>query len=229
MSWYHQIPESLRSVTPLQITLGLTALSVVMLVVQDRRFSLVALLMQYILLGSLVEARVYSYLSIARLGLGIAICLMLYISASRVQHDLRELRATGASAKHAWPTPLARGVFGTGLAELPPVFQLLAMCLGALVAYGLWRAYPLTFIPQEVAITSYGLISIGLLLTLTSLDPLRMGMGLLIFFNGFVVFYLFLEQSLLVITLVGVIEIMLTVGVIICTEAWLESLKEVAT
>lgn len=226
MSWY-QIPEPLRSVTPLQIALGLTALSVVMLVIQDRRFSLVALLMQYVLLGSLVEARVYSYLVVARLGLGIAICLMLYISATRVQHDLRDLRASGANMRHAWPTPLARGMFGIGLAELSPIFRLLAMCLGALIAYGLWRAYPLLFVPQEIAITSYGLIAIGLLLTLTSLDPLRMGMGLLTFINGFVALYLFLEQSLLVMTLVGVIEIILTVGIILCTEAWLESLKEV--
>jgi hypothetical protein len=223
----YQIPESLRSITPLQIALGLTALSIVMLVIQDRRFSLVALLMQYILLGSLIEARVYSYLVVARVGLGIAICLMLYISATRVQHDLRQLRATGASEKHSWPMPLARGVLGPGLAELPPIFRLLAMCLGALIAYGLWRAYPLTFIPQEIAITSYGLIAIGLLLTLTSLDPLRMGMGLLIFVNGFVALYLFLEQSLVVMTLVGVIEIILTIGIVICTEAWLESLKEV--
>ncbi len=104
------------------------------------------------------------------------------------------------------------------------------MFLGALIAYGLWRAYPLFFVPEEITVTSYGLISIGVLLTLTSLDPLRMGLGVLTFANGFEALYLFLEPSLLVMTLVGVVQIILALGVIVCTEAWLESLKgEVAT
>jgi hypothetical protein len=80
-------------------------------------------------------------------------------------------------------------------------------------------------VPASINLTGYWLVSIGLLLTLTSVDPLRMGFGVLTFVNGFEGIYLYLEQSLVVIGLLGVLNILAALAIATCSESWLESLR----
>jgi len=99
------------------------------------------------------------------------------------------------------------------------------VALAGLTTYGAWRAYPLAMVPTETNLAGYWLISIGLLLILTSLDPLRMGLGALTIVNGFMGIYVYLEQSLVVISLLAVVNILIALAVSACSESWLESLE----
>ena len=229
--------DFLASLTPSQVVMGLAIVSALMMIIEERRLSLVPLLIQYILLGLLVGPRFYRPIMFVRAGLGMAICLILYVTAQHVQEELGKLTGPngprslaagnlGQSQEEGWDSPLAPAWRAINLAGMGSVFRLIVIALGGIMAYGIWRTFPLSFVPAEINLTSYWLICIGLLLILTSADPLRMGFGLLTCINGFESLYLFLEQSLIVIGLLGVADIIIALSVVICAEAWLDSLKE---
>lgn len=77
-------------------------------------------------------------------------------------------------------------------------------------------------------LTTYWLMALGLLMTITASEPLRLGFGLLTFLNGFESIYLSLEQSLLMITLLGLVDLIICLSIAACAESWLESLKREA-
>ncbi len=226
-----RILDFLASLTPSQTAIGLTAVTALMMVMEERRLSLVPLLMQYILLGLLVGPQFYRPVTFVRAGLGVAICLILYITAQHVQHDLGKLASlppedAADNGDQVWDLPLAPAWRAVNLAGMGSIFRLAVMVLGGIMAYGIWRTFPLSFVPAEINLTGYWLMCVGLLLTLTSADPLRMGFGLLTCINGFEGIYIFFEQSLVMVALFGVAEIIIALGVATCSETWLESFKE---
>jgi len=216
----------LDNLTPGQIALGLALVSTLMLVIDERRLSLLPLLVQYILVALMIGSRIYHPIAFVWIGIGVAICLVLYITARHVQQGLRVLAPSSREESSIWRTLPAPTLRAISLANMGPIFRLVVMILGGIVAYGLWRSYPLQGLPAELNLTGYWLISVGLLTTLTSVDPLRMGLGLLTFVNGFEAVYLFLEQSLVVIALLGIVGIVMALGIAASAESWLESLQE---
>lgn len=201
--------DTLSALTVRQIVIGLAIVSVLLLAVEERRFALLPLLGQYLLLGSLVAAAVFPYIMLVRVAVGLAICLMLYVSAQHVEHARVRTAHRGL-----------RGSLGLS-SDVGALFRLLTGVVGGLIAYGLWRSYPIPDLSPELGLASYWLMTIGLLMTLTSADPLRMGYGVLTLLNGFSCFYIFLERSLFVIGLLGFIDIVAALAVVIGTEAWL--------
>lgn len=215
----------LDSLAPSDIALGLALLSTLMLVIEERRLALLPLLAQYILVALLIGPRIYRPIALIWIGVGVAICLILYITARHIQQGLRGPAPSPKEEIPVWyasPAPALRAI---SLANMGPVFRLLVTALGGFLAYGLWRSYPLQGLPAELNLTGYWLISVGLLTTLTSVDPLRMGLGLLTFVNGFEAIYLFLEQSFVVIALLGIMDIVMALGVVTSAEGWLESFQ----
>jgi hypothetical protein len=93
---------------------------------------------------------------------------------------------------------------------------------GVLLAYGLWRAYPLELAPRWIAFALYALMATGLLMMLTHVDPLRKGLGLLTLMNGFQNLYLYLEQSLLVVALWQFLFITISLAIAYFAESWLD-------
>ena len=77
--------------------------------------------------------------------------------------------------------------------------------------------------PGELSLVAYWLMSIGMLVALTSVEPLLTGFGLLTFMNGFEGMYLCLERSLLVVSLLNMVDLSIALGIVVCSEAWLES------
>jgi len=234
----------LGSLTADQVILGLLVAIGLMAVVEERRLSLSALLVQYLLLGALVGPELYRPIAMVRMGLGVAVCLVLYITAWHVERVLHrqyaangQLSSSSTDLPQLWQGPFdpaVRGVSGRGrtpsVRGMGALFRFMVLALAVLVAYGLWRTYPLELVPASVNLTSYLLVSIGLMLTLTSADPLRMGLGVLTFVNGFEGTYLFLENSLVMIALLSVVDIVVAFGIVACAEMWLLSLgQEAAT
>lgn len=214
-----RIVDSLGSLGPHQLALGLAVMSA-LLIVEDRRLSIGSLMAQYILLSLVLSRQLYRPISFIRFGLGFAVCLVLYITAIHVQSELSaKPPQEGTSSTSLLPILTTRLVHGGTF------FRLVVMLLGGLVAYSVWRSRPLGLIPAELNLVSYWLIAIGSSLMLTSVDPLRTGFGLLTFVNGFEGTYLFLEPSLLVIALLGIVDIFMALAIAVCSEAWLESQK----
>lgn len=215
----------LASLTADQVILGLLVASGLMVVVEERRISLSALLVQYLLLGVLVAPELYRPIVMVRIGLGVAVCLVLYITAWHVERVLHGHRAAAADLPQVWPGPLGPAARAVSVGGMGALFRFMVLVLAVLVAYGLWRAYPLEFVPAAVNLTSYVLVTTGLLVALTSADPLRMGLGVLTFINGFEGTYLFLESSLLMIALLSVVDIAVALGIVACAEMWLLPLQ----
>ena len=213
----------LASPSPRGIALILMITSA-LLVISERRFSLLPLLVQYALVGLLTFSQLHRAVGFARIGVGLAICLILYITADHVQSALSQ----GTSRAGAAPDGVLAGV-----AQRIPVtwhlgtaFRFAALVLAIIVAVGLWRDYPLSFMPDAVSLCGYWLVTTGLLLTVMGLDPLQKGLGVLIVASGFELMYLFLQSSLLVIGLLSVVDVLMGLTVAYCTENWLESFTE---
>lgn len=222
----------LASLTADQVILGMLVACGLMVVVEERRVSLSALLVQYLLLGVLMGSELYRPIVMVRIGLGVAVCLVLYITAWHVETVLRREQPAGTNLPQMWQgtlgviaQPLRGGERAPSARGMGALFRFMVLILAVLVAYGLWRAYPLGMVPAAVNLTSYLLVTTGLLVTLTSADPLRMGLGVLTFVNGFEGTYLFLENSLVMIAVLSVVDIVVALGIVACAEMWLMSLQ----
>jgi len=217
-----RIWELLNALTPVQLTAALAIASTVLYMVQDRRISLVALSVQYLLLGIIIGAHVYRPILYLFLGIGMAVFLVLLLSANRVEHLLEMAPATQANVDDAAGGHAASEPFET----MGPLFSAMALILAGVAAFELWSAFPLEAISRELSLASYWLIASGLVLALISNTPLRIGYGLLTFVNGIISTFLVIERSLVVFALVCCLYGVLCVGIVVCTEAWLVSERD---
>ncbi|OGO06481.1 MAG: hypothetical protein A2Y73_02785 [Chloroflexi bacterium RBG_13_56_8] len=216
--------EPLRLIITYPALVSLVAGSALMLILEDRRIVLLPLLIQYLLLGPLIGSQLYSPVTAVRVGLGLAICIVLYITAAHLERELRELPPLSVGEERRWRSRLT---FALGLHELSGMrvsFRLALVALGGLATYGLWHAFAPPNIPSEISFISYWLMSFGLLTTITVREPLRLGFGLLTFLNGFESLYLFFEEGLLVITFLGLVDLGICLSIVTCAETWLDSL-----
>jgi hypothetical protein len=216
----------LGSLTVLQVAMALVAVSALMLVVEEQRLSLLPLLLQYLLLGLLMSSEFFRPIVLLRVGLGVAICLILYLTASQMRRAMHIPPPLIPTEGPLWDLNPSSAPRMASLGGMGAFFQIVVLVLGGFVAFGLWRAYPLPDIPAEINLASYWLVTSGLLIILTSTGPLRMGFGLLTLMNAIESLYLFYEHSLLVIGLLGIVDIVVVLGVVVCTEVWLDSLNE---
>ncbi|MFO7697308.1 MAG: hypothetical protein R6X16_09135 [Anaerolineae bacterium] len=199
-------PVTLRAVITLTIATALFALS-------DRRLMVVPLALQYVLLASLISPMIGLPLFAIRLTLGVAIAAIMYITAGRME-SLVGYRSPAETVSAS-----ARGTN----AQLGPVFRLLALALGALLAVGLWSDNPFSGVAGPVALSALWLGAIGACMIIVSGDPLRMGIGLLVCINAFYAVYLTLESSLIVVALAGLVEILVALAIAYASENWLEA------
>ena len=195
----------LASLSAEQITFGLILVAGIMVALEERRLSTIALLLQYLLLALFLANWVYLPIAALKGLMGNPICLILYISARRVERTLK-----GDSRSPIMASP----------------FRIVVVALGGVAAYGLWRAYPLGMLPPTVNLASYWLMIVGVLLIATSEDPLRTGLGLLTFANGFEVAYTTLDSSLIVVALLGSIDILIALAIAHAAERWIRAGEE---
>ncbi|MCX7855052.1 MAG: hypothetical protein N2556_03595 [Anaerolineae bacterium] len=90
-----------------------------------------------------------------------------------------------------------------------------ALALGAalLVAYAGSLRFPLPQVPSLVGLACYLLGVVGLFLAGMAEEPLGVGLGLLVFLNGFDLFFGALEPSLVVAGLLGLVQFLMTLAV----------------
>ncbi|MEA3407711.1 MAG: hypothetical protein U9R48_06490 [Chloroflexota bacterium] len=207
-----QLPNYISRLSPRQILIAVIATSAAMFLSTNRKISTALLLPQYVLLPQLLSETLYQSALVTRFGTGLAICLILYLTADHIQNA-----PLAPESEPGSDTRSGRGLPG----EMGLAFRTLTLVLGAFVAQRLWRSYPLPPMPPELTLASYWLMIAGTLVALISLDPLRIGFGLLSFADGFVALYLFWGPGFLVTALLNVVEVLLALGVVLFAEGGL--------
>ncbi|MBN1401211.1 MAG: hypothetical protein JXA74_10265 [Anaerolineae bacterium] len=188
-----------------------------MLLVSERRIAVLFYAIQGILAAILMLPGLYRPVAMVRMGTALVTAILLSTSAGRSQ----PWRAAPEPARQGgWFSKLTLALRATSSGDMGLGFRAVVVIFGTFVVYGLWRTYPFELAPRWIGFALYELMVTGLLMILTHVDPLRKGLGLLTLMNGFQNLYLYLEQSLLVITLWQFLLIITALAVAYFTEAW---------
>lgn len=206
------------SLSPAQLAISLSIASAVLFLVEDRRVALAPLLAQYVVLGLIIGGRVLQPVLYLFVGIGVAVSLVLILSAGRVQRVIARSERAGASAAQEPSSPSD--------VNAGPVFNAMSLALAGVSAYAIWRVSPIPLIPPELSLASYWLVASGLVLAIVAREPLRMGYGIITLVNGAVSAYLLLERSLLVFALLGVLYGVTAIATVICAERWVDAHEE---
>jgi len=193
----NEVLDQLGFITHEVAIVGLFVSGALIVLLQDWRASLLALLGQYVLAGLVLSRLVLPEVALIKVLVGALICPMLYLAARQ---------AGWGSGRNSASTQ--REVFPAG-----PAFRLLAVMLMALLAIALSQSYPLPVISPEVGLGSYWLILNGLLILVLTEHPLKAGQGLLTAIIGFELLYSPIERSLAMVWLLAVVNLLLTLAI----------------
>ncbi len=210
---------SLSSLSYLELMLGFLITATVIIVLEDWRLSLWALLAQYVLVSLLLARVIPLRVALVKVIVGAMICVIFYLTARRV-HWGREPTIKGAHHEQG-PVSTVLDIFPMNL-----WFRLLLVLLAAVVSYALGTRHPFVDHPLGISQACYWLVGIGLLTVVLSRDPFKVGLGLLTFQAGFEVLFATLEKSLSVAALLGVVNILMALAISYLTTAQLTVIVE---
>lgn len=179
-----------------ELVWGLLFTASLIAVVEEWRISLLALLIQYVLVGFLLSGSLSPSLALAKIATGGMIFFILYPTAWRGR---RKTPAKIASQERTLTTFFPFRLFGSVLIGL--------------VAYGLLHQNPWEGVPTHLAFASGFLMAMGLWTVILGRGSFRMGLGLLTFEIGFELLFTVWERSLLVAGLLGLVNILLALTI----------------
>ncbi|MEJ2748185.1 MAG: hypothetical protein P8183_09805 [Anaerolineae bacterium] len=197
-------------------------MAIIIVMAWDWRVTLLALLVHYLTASLLFVDVLDPRLAVVKLLVGLFVCLILYITARQVNYgrlpiDVAPEEAAGLGLErrvrvgpYTLPTSLPFRFFAAIMIVLAawalahsPTFQLPAL------------SDALTYLNWAV----YGLAGLGLLGMGLTADPWRAGLGMLLFWTGFELFYSTLEQSVAVLALLAVVTMLITLFIAYLTQA----------
>jgi hypothetical protein len=209
------LPDVLAKLSFLMTTpaiVGVVITASLIVVIKDWRFSLAALLGQYVLVGLLLTRLIRPQVALTKVLIGDLVCVVLYLTARLVDVSEREQEAAEDGR-----SPF-RAIGGeTSLPDL--AFRLLATLFVGLAVYSLWKRYPLPQVPSDIGFACYWLASLGLLVLVLTDEPLKAGMGLLTLITGFELFYSALERSLSVAGFLGIANFLIALAIAYLTAS----------
>lgn len=219
-----QILSQFQSISQEAALLGLFVTASLILVGRDWRTLILALLVQYILVGLVLAQLVRPDIATLKVMIGAFICPILFLSARQV--SVRGLPAgwsvTPAPLRRPkwWQRSLAimaslirgqkrrRSRAATGF-----MFRIFAALLMMLVAINLSQTVALPGLPPNVNTAVFWLILAGLTTLALTEDPIKVGHGLFTALVGFELFYTTLESSLLLTGLWGAINLLIALAI----------------
>jgi hypothetical protein len=191
----------------------------VIFIVRDWRGSVLALTIQYLVVGFLFSDVLDPQLAFIKVIVGLFICLILYFTARQVNWGRLPIDVTEDEAIQLGEERLLR----LGPYMLPTdtpfrIFFALTIIL-SVVTLSQRAVYQLPIVPDHFDLAVFALVGLGLVnLSFTS-EPLKAGMGLLTFLAGFELFYSGLEQSVLMLAFLAVANLMVALVVSYLTQA----------
>jgi hypothetical protein len=207
---------------------GLPAVSVVLLLAVvivmawDWRLSLLALLGVYLVGGLLFIDVLDPRLAVVKLLVGLFVCLILYITARQVNYGRLPIDVSAAEVAGLGMQRRVR--VGPYLLPTSLPFRFFAAVMIVLAAWVLAQrpALQLPVLADTLAhvnLAVYGLAGLGLLAMGMTADPWRAGLGMLLFFTGFELFFSALEQSVGMLALLAVVTLLITLLIAYLTQA----------
>ncbi|HID87080.1 MAG TPA: hypothetical protein EYP55_06825 [Anaerolineae bacterium] len=185
-----QLLESLTLLSPLPFLAGLVGTASLIALLAEWRLSLLALLGQYALIGLLLAQSILPQTGAIKGLIGGMVCTVLYLTARHLSRSVGfEVRGSGLSLR------------------LP------AVVLVGLGAYGLHASHPLPEVPWALSLAACWLTAMGLLIAALADGPFQVGLGILTFEGGFEVLYAALEDSLTVLGLMGIVNLLIALAV----------------
>jgi hypothetical protein len=210
-----EIAEQLSIFVTTSATISVIFTAGVIVVIKDWRASLLAMVVQYVIVGLLLMSEIRMELALIKTLVGTLLCLILYMTARYVHWGQAPSPAEVASEpqEEGEPSP-SQWTLPT---ELP--FRFVAALLVAVAAYSGASAFPLPDVGEAISLAAYLLAALGLLAMGLTDEPLKAGLGLLTFFSAFELFYTVLEPSLIIVGFLGLSNFLIALAVAYLTVA----------
>ncbi len=210
------ILEFLDFLSFLQGTLGIAVVLItaaIIFVVRDWRLSLLALAIQYLVVGFLSSGAIPAYMAFMKAVVGLFVTLMLYIAARQVNWGNLPTDVSPEEAVQIKQDRLIR--LGPYMLPIDTPFRLLlGIAIGLLVVAISHRALlQLPIVSADMNIASIGLTAYGLVGMSLTTEPFKAGLGLLMFMTGFELFYSSLEQSAAMLVMLAKLNLILTLAI----------------
>ncbi len=197
------------ALTAADVVIGLLITASMLVLIGDWRMSLMALIVQYLLVTVLLSTIVQLQVALVRLIAGALVAVMLYITAQRVRRGwMRRARTAGWRNTNEIASLFEREPF---LISWP--FRLVALALVGISGLTFAAQFPFPNTPLLFWLCSVWLCTVGLLLIVITREALKMGMGLLTFTTGFGVLYLAIEPSLLFFGLLLIADLVIALAI----------------
>lgn len=182
-----------------------------MVVSRDWRLNVIALAVQYFFVALLMTQVVRLELAAVKALIGWLICLAFYLTEQQVKSLTRASGERSDLSFQGWFEARVDGWRRQGI-SVRAAFGFMAAVVVSVAAVAAVSAIPISQVPEEFALACYLLVGLGILLLGLSQDPLRVGVGMLMFLSGFDLFYVVLEPSLVVTGLLGSISFVIALG-----------------
>lgn len=195
--------------------------AVFIIVLWDWRLSVLALAVQYFATGLLFTSLLDPRLAIVKVLVGWFVCLILYVTARQVNW--------GRLPTDVLPTELRRVNqerrvrIGPYLLPTTTPFRFFLGCMMAIVVWTVAEQpnFQLPVLSDSLShlnLAVYALVLMGLLGLALTLEPLKVGMGVLMFLSGFELFYSALEQSVAILAALATMNLAVVLAIAYLTQ-----------
>lgn len=208
-----EIVEKLSFLATTPAVVALVFTGGVIVIIQDWRVSLLALVIQYVVVGLLLTGAVRVELAAIKTLVGAMLCLILYMTARRVDwgHPAPPPPPPDDADESAEPSTQTAAPQWILPTEVP--FRFLAVLLMLVAAFSWASVYALPDVNEAISLSVYTLAALGLLAMGLTDEPLKAGLGLLTFVSAFELFYTVLEPSLAVIGFLGLANFLIALAI----------------
>jgi hypothetical protein len=224
--------KTLSSIPGLAVLIGLIVAAALLVVLVNWRLLILALGVQYLLVGLMLTRVVPLELAAVKALVGVMICPVLFITARRVrwgqidqdEAEADQLPSDPLAPDRPAPKPVRRSLIGW-LISLGLPLRLMAALLTAVLAVSLALRNPLSvtgdaLVSRDITIGTFSLLLLGLLNILLNENPLKVGIGLLSLLAGFEMFYTSVEPTLTIVGLLGMTNLIIGLAISYLTTAW---------
>lgn len=192
MDFIEQISSFFTTLSVVQVSVGIAITSAIVSIVIEWRLAMISMFAQYLFISLLLNSELPNGLGLIGLVAGFVACFMLYLTARRVEQALGTIpdgRAWLANNQVIYPMGLP--------------FRFLALLFVMLVLLPLPERLTFMPFPTPFIVSTIWLLAMGLLTIILTRDPIKTGIGLLVFQNGFDLLYALAEPGLVVLGLLS--------------------------
>lgn len=210
-----EIAERLSFFVTTSATITVVFTAGVIVVIKDWRLSLLAMAVQYVIVGLLLMSEIRMELAMIKTLVGTLLCVILFVTARHVGWG----RPAPAPSEEEENVSLAEPPTSRWLLPTELPFRFLAALLVMVVAYGFASKFPLPEVNEAISLAAYSMAALGILAMGLTDEPLKAGLGLLTFVAAFELYYTVLEPSLILVGFLGLSNFLIALAIAYLTVA----------